>query len=380
MAEKQHEGVRPKTSSIEMDFYYRHQRCRERVKLPPTKANIQHCIHWRARILHEIAKNEFIYVNHFPDSPRAQRFLAPGDKITVQDYLTTWFDQEREFLQPATAKGYSKILKYYLVPAFGTVTLQELTSKRVIDAVNAWGVRRKTVRNRLSPLRIAMDAALADELITQNPLRGLKIRKRRTEQSASRIPDPFNADERNAILDALSGQSRNLVEFWFWSGLRTSELLGSNWSDINFSKSEIRIERRLTEAMDEPEEGTKTSAGKRIVKLLAPAKAVLEAQRAYTGDHKEVFQNPHGERWTGDKQLRDMLWVPTLKKAAVKYRSPYQCRHTFASMMLQAGELLLWVSAQLGHTDPSFTLRTYTRWIPSDDPNAGDKAVTRWSA
>ena len=61
-------GIRPRTdSSLELDFYYRGIRCRERVKLPPTDKNIKHCERWKARIEHEIANNQFDYAKHFPD-------------------------------------------------------------------------------------------------------------------------------------------------------------------------------------------------------------------------------------------------------------------------------------------------------------------------
>ena len=54
------------------------------------------------------------------------------------------------------------------------------------------------------------------------------------------------------------------------------------------------------------------------------------------------------------------------KKAKVRYRSPYQCRHTYASMMLSSGENILWVSQQMGHKDSSATLKKYARFIESD--------------
>jgi integrase len=48
-------------------------------------------------------------------------------------------------------------------------------------------------------------------------------------------------------------------------------------------------------------------------------------------------------------------------------------------MMLMAGEHCMWVAKQKGHTDWTFTARTYSRWIPDDAPDAGLKAVALWS-
>ncbi|MDF5919893.1 hypothetical protein P4133_10895 [Pseudomonas aeruginosa] len=62
-----------------------------------------------------------------------------------------------------------------------------------------------------------------------------------------------------------------------------------------------------------------------------------------------------------------------LKKAGVRYRRPYQTRHTYASMMLSAGEHPMWVAQQMGHSDWTAIARIYGRWMPSADYNAGEK-------
>jgi integrase len=133
--------------------------------------------------------------------------------------------------------------------------------------------------------------------------------------------------------------------------------------------------------MQQPEDGTKTEAGFREVKLLQPAIQALVAQKAHTFlKNAEIFQNPQTQaRWTGDQQIREMMWIPALKKARVRYRKPYQTRHTYASMMLMAGEHVMWVARQMGHTDWSLTAKRYGRWIHSDMPDAGSKAEKLWS-
>jgi integrase len=64
-----------------------------------------------------------------------------------------------------------------------------------------------------------------------------------------------------------------------------------------------------------------------------------------------------------------------MKLAKVKYRNPYQTRHTYASMMLTAGESDRWVAAQMGHTDTGMINRIYGKWIVDAQPDAGSKAV-----
>ena len=81
-------------------------------------------------------------------------------------------------------------------------------------------------------MRIALDAAVERELIEANPLVGFKVRRRSVGRSED--VDPFNAEERKAILSILQGQDRNLIQFAFWTGLRTSELIALDWSDIDW--------------------------------------------------------------------------------------------------------------------------------------------------
>jgi integrase len=102
------------------------------------------------------------------------------------------------------------------------------------------------------------------------------------------------------------------------------------------------------------------------VKLLRPAMEALKALKAqkvhtFLAD-AAVVQNPRTlERWARDGPIRKTMWVPAMKKAGVRYRRPYQTRHTYASMMLSAGEHSMWVAKQMGHKDWTMIARVYGR-------------------
>ena len=127
-------------------------------------------------------------------------------------------------------------------------------------------------------------------------------------------------------------------------------------------------------------ETPKTAAGERYIKLLPAALDALKDQKSFTllaGE--EIFRNPRtAKRWTGDLVIRERMWKRILLRAGVRYRYPYQMRHTYASMMLQAGESVMWVAQQMGHTDWTFTARTYSRWVSIDAPEAGNLAAQKW--
>lgn len=371
-------GVRAVSeTTIEIAFTYRGVRCRERLKLKPTPANLKAASRHREAILDAIAHGTFDYSVTFPDSPRAILFsLQPGRAITIKEYLDGWLKQISDQLKTSTWNDYRKTINNHLIPAFGHIHLSELKRTHIKEWASDLEVSNKRIANLLSPLRVALQEAVDDELIESNPLYGWTYKRRLPPKSTDDI-DPFTPDEQIAIMDKLVGQGRNLIQFAFWTGLRTSELVALEWGDIDWPRGMVRISRAHTQAAHEAET-TKTRAGVRDVKLLPLALDALKMQKQHSMLHpsERVFLNPRtDEPWTGDQPIRRTLWTHALKRAGVRYRRPYQTRHTYASMMLSAGESPLWVAQQMGHSDWTMIARVYGRWIPDADPNAGDKAV-----
>lgn len=97
------------------------------------------------------------------------------------------------------------------------------------------------------------------------------------------------------------GQILNIIQFWAWTGLRTSEIVALEWGDLD--KSEVNICRALVE--DEIK-GPKTEAGYRAVLLLPPARDAIKAQRKYTYfEGNRVFHNPQtNSGWRSNKAFR----------------------------------------------------------------------------
>src|SRR5437899_591651 len=77
--------------------------------------------------------------------------------------------------------------------------------------------------------------------------------------------------------------------------------------------------------------------------------------------------------------LRERVWKPALRRAGLRYRTMYQTRHTFATLMLSAGEDIGWVAKQLGHTSVEMVIRRYHRFIPNLTRRDGS-AAAKWLA
>ncbi len=63
--------------------------------------------------------------------------------------------------------------------------------------------------------------------------------------------------------------------------------------------------------------------------------------------------------------FRMKVWKPVLKRLGIRYRPPYQMRHTFATLSISVGENINWVARMLGHKSPVVTLEKYNRFVPN---------------
>ena len=373
----QFEGVRVSSrSSIEISFYYAGRRCRERLKLEPSPANLRRAAQHRAAVLSAISEGTFDYAVTFPRSRNVRRFVRNTvARDLAENYLEGWLARKQTTLKASTFKDYERTVMGHLIPAFGALPLEELRR----PVIRAWAasltVSNKRISNLLSVLRAALQEAVDDELIESNPLHGWSYRNATPARERDDI-DPFTASEQAAILAELTGPARNLIQFAWWTGLRTSELVALRWSDIDWTRQVFRVRRARTQAAHR-DETTKTQAGLREVRLLPPALAALQCQRELVPSASAtVFLNPaKGLPWKGDQAIRKSLWIPALQRAGVRYRRPYQTRHTYASMMLSAGEHPMWVAQQMGHADWGMIRRIYGRFMPDAEPDAGARAV-----
>jgi integrase len=376
-------------SSYEISFTYKGVRCRERVKAKPSKANLRKLIQWRAAIQHSIDKGEFDYAAAFPDSKNLARFAEkPGDILSVEAYFDRWLTRKKAEIKASTYQGYYGIVNRLVIPKFGKMALAEMKRADIRDWLASIDddrdEQKKVTNKRLSNIQSCMRSALADavgdEIIDANPLGGYTYS--RVERPVDGEPDddvdPFTPEEQALIISKMRPGENALAQFFLWTGLRTSEATALNWSDIDFVAGVVRVRRAMTREAKGVAEYPKTDAGRRDVKMLEPARAALLDQKKRTFMAEldgPVFVNPTTrERYSGSQQIWK-VWQTALKHAGVRYRRPYQTRHTYASMMLSAGENPMWVAKQMGHADWTMIARVYGRWMPSADPTAGSKAV-----
>lgn len=157
-------------------------------------------------------------------------------------------------------------------------------------------------------------------------------------------------------------QVANMVEFWIWTGLRTSEIFGLRWDSIDLASGTMLIHEAVV--ANRRKKNTKTNIARTVI-LHDRAKAALQLQRKHTQmKGGAVFQAPrYDDDWGDERAFRRSFWTPTLKALGIRYRRPYNMRHTCATVMLMRGMNPAFCALQLGHSVEMFQ-RTYaTRWI-----------------
>lgn len=367
-------------TTMRIHFQYRGMRCRETLNLLATANNLKYAANLRGEIRNAIARGTFNYATYFPDSPIALKFgYKPPSDMTIGAMLDDYLQQVERTLEYSTFKGYRDKVRRYLMPTFKNIPIRELTAALIREWVKKLKLTTKTVRNIIIPLRSVIETALVDEIIDKNPLDKIiltKLLDRKTSKS-DYVVDPFDRKEIEAILDCAEGQVKNLFQFAFFTGLRTSELIALEWGDIDWVHGQVRVSRAEVYGRVKT---TKTAAGERNVLLLPPALEALKAQKVHTFmEGKRVFHYPlTNVSWDSPFQIRHQAWLPVLRRAGVRYRNPYQTRHTYASMLLSKGENIMWVARQMGHANTEMVMKTYGKWIPDCSIMAGYQLVADW--
>lgn len=343
--------------AVQISFSYQGMRCREIIRLPATETNLKHAAKRRDIILYEIELNRFDYLSHFPHTKNKIVLAAQsGCSMTIEEALKSWLITAQKNHAFSTVRDYESSVYYHLIPRFGHFTLDEITRSDIQTWMDSLKISNKRINNILIPLRQVLDLAYRDEMIEKNPMALIKNRK-----VTPREPQPFTRAEIAAILDQLEGSPKYAVQFGFFSGVRTSELIGLKWENVNLKEGTVMIKEACVRGKMKP---PKTTSGIRKLNLEPDALEALQSQHAIKTSSPFVFLDPKsGNRWKSDQPFRKRVWIPAIGNAQLRYREPYQMRHTFASQMLMRNCNQLWLANQMGHRDFGMIRKVYGRYI-----------------
>ncbi|MBV8774459.1 MAG: site-specific integrase [Deltaproteobacteria bacterium] len=301
----------------------------------------------------------------------------PRPDMTVAQYAEGWLRGLPGAVKHATVRQYRWAVATHILPEFGRVRLRELTPGHVrvwlTDKQQA-ALSRSTIAQLRGILSAMLGVALEDGgIITRNVAKEFTMRRPRGD--ASREIEPERVLDEGEVAALIGGardtQERALLMTLARTGCRPGELMGLQWTDPNFSKRKLLIERAIYDGI----EGT-TKTGKRryvdISQQLAVALSALYVEREkekvagrWTKIPDWIFVRRDGSPLTSGTVRR--IFDRAARRAGISGHSTYDLRHTFASLLLAKGMPLTYVSQQLGHSKPVTTLAHYSHWISSGD-------------
>lgn len=357
-------GVDIRATSIRITFTYNGKQERRTVivngePLSPSPANVRYAERLAAEIREKVRLGTFSMSEYFPVDGDTH------DVVTVSKQLTTWLDAQR--IEHSTRAGYESAAKFWTA-LIGEKSVKGLKLSDVMRVVASRpDLSGKTINNYVSVLREAMALACMDRIISHNPVDDVPRAKHQKTP-----PDPFSVEESEKIItlahERHNGQVANMVEFWFWTGLRTSEIFGLKWANVDLEQQTVLVSEAMVRGKHK--DTTKTAVA-RTVKLNSRAAQAIQWQRKHTQMAAEhVFQDPrYSEPWIEERAFRRSFWTPMLKTLGIRYRRPYNMRHSYATAMLMAGMTPAFCAKQLGHSVEMF-LRTYAKWINGSQDDA----------
>jgi integrase len=221
----------------------------------------------------------------------------------------------------------------------------------------------------IATLRQAMNAAVAEGLLAQNPTRGVK-----NAMPRSREVQPFTVAEVDAIVHELGPIDGAAARLAVELGLRPEELFGLQRDDFSRDQNTVTLRRVAVKGQLHPRGKTRNSVP-RIVPMTPDAWAALDSVPTRI-DTPLVFTSPRGHvvrlsNW------RTESWYPALEAAGLAQRGPYALRHTYATQMIAARVLDTITLARIMGTSVTQLERTY---VHHDADRAQDAAaaLTAW--
>ena len=226
------------------------------------------------------------------------------------------------------------------------VRLEAAQLREFVAAEHRRGLSPKSLQRRLSACRSFYRWLLRHGRIKANPAEGV-----RGPKAPRKLPQVLDVDEAVRLVEVptdapLGLRDRALLELFYSSGLRLSELCGLRWRDL------------------QAEAGLVTVLGKggkqRSVPVGSHARRALDQWRASTGAGGEAFVFPgRGGGPISQRAVQVRIRQLAVRQGLFKHVHPHMLRHSFASHVLESSGDLRGVQELLGHADIA-TTQIYT--------------------
>lgn len=340
---------------LQLHFRYGGKRHYLSIGLPDTKES-RKLAEMRAR---EIELDIFSgHFDHTLQKYQPQRALSSVDtpdvtaKITATPSLAELWGRFVEYKRPQCSPN----TMFYVYGHF-TKYLEKLPTHDLSRASEIRDYAVKTFpldscKRFITRLNACCNWAVQSGLIDENPFIGMasEVRLPKSQKkSEDEEIDPFIAEERDSILEALTANSfcnkhsgfkhsyyRPYVEFLFMTGCRPSEAIALQWKHISGDFRSVNFEQAIIETGKgrQLREGLKTQERRRFP-CNAKLQALLKSIKPEDDDAESLVFPGYTGGYLDTRAFRKNVWKPVVEGLNIKYRRPYQTRHTFITLALE---------------------------------------------
>ncbi|MCM3006744.1 site-specific integrase [Priestia koreensis] len=301
-----------------------------------------------------------------------------NSNITFNETFSQWFSNHSKTIKPSTKKSIESKFKKHILPRFGKLKINEITRPYCQQMINEIAGIITSVNDIKIQANQVFKYAVKMDIIQKNPLEYVSIPKQQkefiNEDNHSNQRNYWKKDEVKKFLaitkEELSLRDHTLFHLLIYTGARKGELLALKWDDINFDTGFIRLTKTLFH-----NEGkfifqtSKTKESKRLISLDTKTLSLLKKWRveqiqanlanACTNiESKIIFTRDDGSPMRL-AYLNDKLSA-VIKKHKLNRITIHGLRHTYASLLFEAGASIKEVQERLGHSDIQMTMNIYT--------------------
>ncbi|REH21529.1 MULTISPECIES: tyrosine-type recombinase/integrase [unclassified Streptomyces] len=327
------------------------------------------------------------------DMTRGQYVDPRASRTTFRQYAERWVKTHTGEVNSREAA--ERRLRLHAYPHIGTRPLGSFKPEHIrtwIAALEATVPAESHRRIIVGTVSAALSAAVEDGLLSKNPCRARTVQL--PKPGKPRVV-PWTAAQVFDVRAALPRRFQAAVDAGAGCGLRQGEIFGLAVDELDFEGGWLAVSHQLKRIRGKYVFALPKGGKLRDVPLPSAVATVLR-------DHMKEFdpvnvtlpwRTPDGPpvtkrlvfsgvegRHVRVRNFNDHHWKPALAAAGVipaaeagaRYASArehgmHALRHFYASVLLDAGESIRALSSYLGHSDPGFTLRTYTHLMPSSE-------------
>ena len=302
----------------------------------------------------------------------ARRRALPGQVATgatFADAAAEWLryvEHDRD-CKPSTLRDYRNVVSSRLLPAFGRMRVEDLTSELVEQWRGSLGAdRAKPLSNRtrnkaLTILGAVMERARKVYGLPTNPVR--EVEKLRERYDATRFAF-YSPEEVHALVRAAASEQDGAIFLTAaFTGLRRGELIALRWRDVDFERSAIRVAGSFSDG----QLTTPKSGHGRVVPMVpevATVLAKLSQRDESVADDDLVFPGEHGTYLDGSALRR--RFASAAERAGLRLIRFHDLRHTFGTLAVRGAESIVELQNWLGHSEVRTTMR-YTHYREQQD-------------